>query len=165
MKQNSSQGMTAVERIRTDLALFSRHYEKRAEVVVETYSKLRQYRNSVFNYAKRLVRDDDPPLPELRKRVDEANAAFWDYFGPRDIYFSEDVTFAVRELAETLYKISREWLLLTEDRPAEGPGIHRADRWEKYGEPLMAKEQAAFDKLREHFQILIRAKLADRNEI
>lgn len=142
---------------------FSKLHEKRAEVVAETYARLRRYRTAVRNYSCRPVGDTDPPLEQQREAVDSAKKDFWDYFAPNEIYFSKDEAAEIIKFAESLYTVSGEWYLLQED-PERRSNLSRGDRWRKRGEPLLNEEAPLFDHLRDLFRSLIGADVESRQD-
>jgi hypothetical protein len=143
---------------------FSKLHEKQAEVVAETYSRLGNYRSAVLSYSSPFGSKTDPPLPEQRAAVNNANKEFWDYFRPNEIYFPVDAADKVIEFAKTLYGISNEWYFVAEDAPESGPSLSRADRWRKEGEPLLSQEGQVFDRLRDLFRNLTDADVKSRQD-
>lgn len=155
----------AFERVRTELTIaaaehqirFSKLHERRAEVVAETYARMRNYLVDVYTYTSPLKTSDMPPtLKEQRDAADKSGKEFRAYFFPNEIYFPEEIATDIRDFDRSLFKAGREFYLLTEDpNRAAIPPDQAKERWETKGEPLLDALEPHFERLRAHFQELI----------
>lgn len=88
---------TELEKLRSSLATiatehqirFAKLHERRAEVIAETYSKLRDLHTSLGDYVKPFVPTGDKSQEERRKIVGEAHKKFIEYYSRNRIFLSK----------------------------------------------------------------------------
>jgi uncharacterized membrane-anchored protein YhcB (DUF1043 family) len=154
---------TELERLKAELErakaehqiVFRKLHEKRAEVVAETYKRMRLYLANVNDYTSEVTFEGDPPLEEKRRKMEEAGREFRLYYFPNEIYFPEEIAEEVRDFEQKVFKIAREWHVTQEVPERQELTTREAwERWEKRGEPLREELEPQFRKLRELFQQL-----------
>jgi hypothetical protein len=138
---------------------FSAFHEKLKEVVPDTYALIQQYRTAAYDYTKRHWSDQDPPLEELRNRVNETNKEFWAYFGPNELYFSDSLAAEIRTLVDHSFQACQHFSYVHQPKP--GSELPREDcvRFSERCESFLDNEEKLFIEIRKEFRSLIDAPL------
>jgi hypothetical protein len=92
-----SKADTELEKLRSTLATtatehqirFAKLHEKRAEVIAETYSRLRELHTNLGDYVKIFEPAGDRPKEERRQRVGDAHRSFIEYYSKNRIFLSK----------------------------------------------------------------------------
>lgn len=148
-----------IERLRSQLNItaaehqvkFSRLHEKRAEIVAETYSKLRELLFALNNYVRLYERSDGPSREERYKILIGTHTAFYDAYSLKLIFFPQAV-------ADKLDSINKDCLVAgNEFRIFVDLGDHpeKTKKWISIAESVEKKILSALRDLEVEFRRLL----------
>jgi hypothetical protein len=95
---------------------FSHLHTRRVDVIANTYAKLKKLHDCVANYVKPVELSGERSKEERRKDVVEASADFTPYYSQNQIFLSQPVAEAIRQMNQELISISNLFIF-TVDLP------------------------------------------------
>lgn len=95
---------------------FSHLHTRRVDVIANTYAKLKKLHDCVANYVKPLELSGERSKEERLKDVVEASADFSPYYSQNQIFLSQPVAEAIRQMNQELISISNLFIV-TVDLP------------------------------------------------
>ena len=159
-----SESTVELERLRHSLRLIASEHEKqihllherRAEVIAELYSKLREFLGAAESFASLAEWKGEPTKKEKAGKLGETAYEFHHYFQTKRIFFSEDVCAKVDTVFQEVHSASlkyRVWLAHSEkggDRAYEKMDEAWTEAWKTMKDkvpPLLAAVEAEFRSL------------------
>lgn len=106
----SSLNITANQRNTT----FSHLHTRRVDVIANTYAKLKKLHDCVANYVKPFEIVGERSKEERRKDVVEASAEFTPYYSQNQIFLSQSVAEAIRQMNQELISISNLFIFIVD---------------------------------------------------
>ncbi len=135
-------------------------HEKQAEIIAETYKRLKRFYDNVLSYTDLFEGASEPSRSEKLKTVNEAYQEFWQYYPLHAIYFPKITRKRVTELVNTLTSITRRMNqgLATYDKKAqiaarvgkdmpEDPWDKAYEKMQKLVPPLLEAMEADFHRI------------------
>lgn len=99
---------------------FARLYEKRAEVIAETYALLKELYTCLASYVKPFESVGDTPREERRKEAHEALTRFKSYYATKLIFIPGEIASKLEEIDKELVGAFNEFYLGVERVQASG---------------------------------------------
>lgn len=132
---------------------FSRLHEKRAEVIAETYSLLKQLFVRLGDYVKVFEPTGDLPKEKRRKLAVEAHQTFRSYYGTKLIFFPKTTASKLEDIDLQLVKTFNEFVFGVE--MAEKRGGDGFEKWMQIFERVNGEIKAALSELEDEFRKLM----------
>jgi hypothetical protein len=114
-----------IEQLKTSLNIaanqrnttFSNLHTRRVDVIANTYAKLKKLHDCVANYVKPFEPVGERSKEERRKDVVDASSEFAPYYSQNQIFLSQSVAEAIRQVNQELISISNHFIYTVELPP------------------------------------------------
>jgi len=159
--QLKAQSEVEIERLRSQLSIsamehevrFSRLHEKRAEVIAETYSLLKELYIRLGDYVKIFEPAGDTPKEQRRKAAGEAHQNFRKYYATRLIFFPKATATKLEDIDLQLVKTFNEFVFGVE--MTQGAGGDVMNKWMQILERVSGEIKIALGELEDEFRKLL----------
>jgi hypothetical protein len=96
---------------------FSHLHTRRVDVIANTYAKLKKLHDCVANYVKPFELSGERSKEDRRKDVLEASADFTPYYSQNQIFLSQPVAEAIRQMNQELISVSNLFIYTVDLAP------------------------------------------------
>lgn len=159
--QLKAQSDVEIEKFRSQLSIsatehevrFSRLHEKRAEIIAETYSLLKQLFVRLGDYVKVFEPAGDLPKEERRKLAVEAHQNFRSYYGTKLIFFPKTTEAKLQDIDLQLVKTLNEFVIGVE--MTQRHGGDGFEKWMQILERVNGEIKTALSELEDEFRKLM----------
>lgn len=129
---------------------FSQLHIRRVDVIANTYAKLKMLHDCVANYVKPFEENGERSKEERRKDVVEASSEFTPYYSQNQIFLSQPVADAIRQVNQELVLISNVFIYAVELAPT--PDV---EQWFKITEKFEGNVKEALSGLEKQLRQLL----------
>lgn len=159
--QLKAQSDVEIERLRAQLSIsatehevrFSRLHEKRAEVIAETYSLLKELFYRLGDYVKIFEPAGDSPREQRRQAAVDAHRAFRTYYTGRLVFIPKATATKLEAIDFQLVKTFNEFVFGVD--MASNTSTNTMDKWTKIFERVSGEIKNALSELEEEFRQLL----------
>lgn len=126
-------------------------HEKRAEVIAEAYSRLKNLYSSLADYVKVFEPAGGPSREQRREAASEAHRDYRNYYGTNVIFFPKAVAEKLEAIDFEVVKALNEFFYLVDmDR-----NNNNVDKWNEIFERVNTDIKSALSDLEEEFRRLL----------
>lgn len=93
---------------------FSQLHSRRVDVIANTYAKLKHLHDCVANYIKPFEMEGERSREDRRKDVVDASGEFTPYYSQNQIFLSQPVAEAIRQVNQELVSVSNVYIFTVE---------------------------------------------------
>jgi hypothetical protein len=157
--QLKSQTDTEIEKLKSNLSIaaaerqikFSKLHEERANVVAETYARLKDVYTALADYVKIFEPAGDKPREERRKIAFDAHVSLREYYPKKIIYLPKTTAEKLENIDSELVRVFNEFAITVD--PMKEPGY--ADKWMKIFDRMKGEMREALGSLENEFRELL----------